>query len=114
MSINDLSLYICFFVKQKTAYEMRISDWSSDVCSSDLCCQFNLFGQGADKSYRRAWQFMAPRGRSPRQRRIGRPAVTYDGREQILERHRRLASQRSEERRVGQGRVRPCRLRWSP
>src|SRR3546814_9315279 len=26
----------CFFLKQKTAYEMRISDWSSDVCSSDL------------------------------------------------------------------------------
>src|SRR3546814_10595400 len=26
----------CFFYKQKTAYEMRISDWSSDVCSSDL------------------------------------------------------------------------------
>src|SRR3546814_8001770 len=29
-------VYICFFFKQKTAYEMRISDWSSDVCSSDL------------------------------------------------------------------------------
>src|SRR3546814_9044488 len=28
-------MYFCF-VKQKTAYEMRISDWSSDVCSSDL------------------------------------------------------------------------------
>src|SRR3546814_12089652 len=28
--------YYCFFFKQKTAYEMRISDWSSDVCSSDL------------------------------------------------------------------------------
>src|SRR3546814_6468183 len=27
-----------FFFKQKTAYEMRISDWSSDVCSSDLGC----------------------------------------------------------------------------
>src|SRR3546814_5367714 len=27
---------ICFFFKQKTAYEMRIRDWSSDVCSSDL------------------------------------------------------------------------------
>src|SRR3546814_9572223 len=27
-----------FFFKQKTAYEMRISDWSSDVCSSDLQC----------------------------------------------------------------------------
>src|SRR3546814_5190991 len=32
-----------FFCKQKTAYEMRISDWSSDVCSSDLSCSwFNL------------------------------------------------------------------------
>src|SRR3546814_5435048 len=30
--------YVCFF-KQKTAYEMRISDWSSDVCSSDLHAQ---------------------------------------------------------------------------
>src|SRR3546814_1591262 len=31
-------MYLCFFFffKQKTAYEMRISDWSSDVCSSDL------------------------------------------------------------------------------
>src|SRR3546814_11546120 len=28
--------YVFFFFKQKTAYEMRISDWSSDVCSSDL------------------------------------------------------------------------------
>src|SRR3546814_7590993 len=29
-------MYLLFFFKQKTAYEMRISDWSSDVCSSDL------------------------------------------------------------------------------
>src|SRR3546814_2227791 len=29
-------IFVIFFVKQKTAYEMRISDWSSDVCSSDL------------------------------------------------------------------------------
>src|SRR3546814_9387770 len=28
--------FVFFFFKQKTAYEMRISDWSSDVCSSDL------------------------------------------------------------------------------
>src|SRR3546814_8821270 len=28
--------FLCFFFKQKTAYDMRISDWSSDVCSSDL------------------------------------------------------------------------------
>src|SRR3546814_15000313 len=29
-------MYVFFFFKQKTAYELRISDWSSDVCSSDL------------------------------------------------------------------------------
>src|SRR3546814_4512872 len=32
----DMYVYDVFFFKQKTAYEMRISDWSSDVCSSDL------------------------------------------------------------------------------
>src|SRR3546814_3726383 len=32
-----------FFFKQKTAYEMRISDWSSDVCSSDLLAQAREF-----------------------------------------------------------------------
>src|SRR3546814_5277067 len=36
------SCSICFFFfKQKTAYEMRISDWSSDVCSSDLLWQLH-------------------------------------------------------------------------
>src|SRR3546814_4904052 len=32
----SVSSVVVFFFKQKTAYEMRISDWSSDVCSSDL------------------------------------------------------------------------------
>src|SRR3546814_4583164 len=32
----SMSSLVFFFFKQKTAYEMRISDWSSDVCSSDL------------------------------------------------------------------------------
>src|SRR3546814_7889538 len=38
ISLLSLAIFICsfFFFKQKTAYEMRISDWSSDVCSSDL------------------------------------------------------------------------------
>src|SRR3546814_280746 len=40
------ALYCCccsiFFFKQKTAYEMRISDWSSDVCSSDLVQQAHV------------------------------------------------------------------------
>src|SRR3546814_2773225 len=34
-----VSFIFFFFFKQKTAYEMRISDWSSDVCSSDLCSE---------------------------------------------------------------------------
>src|SRR3546814_7428689 len=36
MSFCFFDVFIVFFFKQKTAYEMRISDWSSDVCSSDL------------------------------------------------------------------------------
>src|SRR3546814_10269357 len=35
--LGCLCAVVFFFFKQKTAYEMRISDWSSDVCSSDLC-----------------------------------------------------------------------------
>src|SRR3546814_5075922 len=34
--LSSVTFFIVFFFKQKTAYEMRISDWSSDVCSSDL------------------------------------------------------------------------------
>src|SRR3546814_1308110 len=44
--------FIFFFFKQKTAYEMRISDWSSDVCSSDLSTSTSSaqtgLGSGAD------------------------------------------------------------------
>src|SRR3546814_17553794 len=36
----------CFFFKQKTAYELRISDWSSDVCSSDLTHRHRLADRG--------------------------------------------------------------------
>src|SRR3546814_6724453 len=36
MMIGYLFVCFIFFFKQKTAYELRISDWSSDVCSSDL------------------------------------------------------------------------------
>src|SRR3546814_4821780 len=42
-----------FFFKQKTAYEMRISDWSSDVCSSDLgACGGGACGSGELQSVR--------------------------------------------------------------
>src|SRR3546814_4198306 len=36
VSVGVICIIFVFFFKQKTAYEMRISDWSSDVCSSDL------------------------------------------------------------------------------
>src|SRR3546814_8870796 len=47
-----LGLYVFFFFKQKTAYEMRISDWSSDVCSSDLPVAIGCASQLAIGAYR--------------------------------------------------------------
>src|SRR3546814_6011486 len=44
MITGILVLFFFFFFKQKTAYEMRISDWSSDVCSSDLVVFLHLAG----------------------------------------------------------------------
>src|SRR3546814_10635478 len=46
-------LYFFFFFKQKTAYEMRISDWSSDVCSSDLLTTLKLYVIELSLSFRR-------------------------------------------------------------
>src|SRR3546814_13066273 len=46
-------VFLCFFFfKQKTAYEMRISDWSSDVCSSDLLAAGGTFATGTDSNIR--------------------------------------------------------------
>src|SRR3546814_8524288 len=42
-----------FFFKQKTAYEMRISDWSSDVCSSDLVADHALAPDTLDRRARK-------------------------------------------------------------
>src|SRR3546814_7139800 len=53
-----------FFFKQKTAYEMRISDWSSDVCSSDLAARDNpepRFGRYRRESRRSAREQRHPR-----------------------------------------------------
>src|SRR3546814_18284910 len=53
-----------FFFKQKTAYEMRISDWSSDVCSSDLSaaarCDLERLCHGADGRMAAALVLQAP------------------------------------------------------
>src|SRR3546814_1857470 len=100
----------CFF-KQKTAYEMRISDWSSDVCSSDLrenssmpCTPVSALNIS----------FSAPIAREDaRKMRLKGatqewlPAIddndSYEG-----------GLSRSEERRVGKECVSTCRSRWSP
>src|SRR3546814_13980215 len=105
------SLLFCF--KQKTAYEMRISDWSSDVCSSDLLHRLP----------RRDGRMRDDRPVSD-QREIGRqdPALHADigcvpavpaRRAQPAGRDHSDA-QRSEERRVGKECVSTCRSRWSP
>src|SRR3546814_4156059 len=99
------------FFKQKTAYEMRISDWSSDVCSSDLlgvdlaenpACLAALnpldvvlvFEQRAERVVDRLG--------------IERHAV------ELRQRMRPIDRLRSEERRVGKECVSTCRSRWSP
>src|SRR3546814_943439 len=76
--------WLVFFFKQKTAYEMRISDWSSDVCSSDLPL---------------AWPILAS---------------ALMGMVPALQMPLSVLGYRSEERRVGKECVSTCRSRWSP
>src|SRR3546814_2183669 len=89
LSVYGSFEFMFFFFKQKTAYEMRISDWSSDVCSSDLLarrgdgglqCRFcpglwhdRDFGDGRGAAARRPWAGQAAsarrRGQAARRRR---------------------------------------------
>src|SRR3546814_4000417 len=67
-----------FFFKQKTAYEMRISDWSSDVCSSDLDGRRRQGGEvgareGAQQQGRQQHEVAEPLGRLPEA--VGKPAA---------------------------------------
>src|SRR3546814_7883471 len=62
-----------FFVKQKTAYEMRISDWSSDVCSSDL----PGMGVTLDGNWQSGFRVRAPAG-SGQQDYRHRPVTTLN------------------------------------
>src|SRR3546814_9943016 len=94
-----LCLYfvVFFFFKQKTAYEMRIRDWSSDVCSSDLLG-------------------LSP-GRKPFLR-LGDTRVLRTGDAIRLQDRAQIRVggnlfSRSEERRVGKECVSTCRYRWS-
>src|SRR3546814_10121499 len=91
--------YLFFFFKQKTAYEMRISDWSSDVCSSDLYLIVSHNAVTMARMHRLFGVTMVERGVS---RLV---SVNLGGAEALL---------RSEERRVGKECVSTCRYRWSP
>src|SRR3546814_11111101 len=109
-----------FFFKQKTAYEMRISDWSSDVCSSDLRQPLRRSAARQDPDM----------GVAPDHRDRGDIGGERQGLAVILEQHDALLGDlprdprvrrhvhrrrgRSEERRVGKECVSTCRSRWSP
>src|SRR3546814_2085210 len=94
-----------FFFKQKTAYEMRISDWSSDVCSSDL-------GRAPRPAHpvvaaARGAAVAAPRALS------GDPAALRPAPARGDAAPDAVVA-RSEERRVGKECVSTCRSPWSP
>src|SRR3546814_8587858 len=54
-----LFFLVFFFFKQKTAYEMRISDWSSDVCSSDLFPAVGVAWHFGDEEAVKDWGFVS-------------------------------------------------------
>src|SRR3546814_6273457 len=85
-----------FFFKQKTAYEMRISDWSSDVCSSDL--------SGPGTAHYFAGSPVSGLGDVSAADELTSGLTVTEPR----------CPGSSEERRVGQECVSTCRSRWSP
>src|SRR3546814_6920151 len=106
---------VVFFFKQKTAYEMRISDWSSDVCSSDLLLKAGLVDK---KKIKRASHDKSNEKKA--ERRTGTQTVdelrlaALETQQKNAERTRKLNDERrSEERRVGKAWVSTCRSRWS-
>src|SRR3546814_7853578 len=99
-----------FFFKQKTAYEMRISDWSSDVCSSDLChtricnaMRERGFALIRELDFKKLIPLLGPR------RKISLCGQTYS----VGYGGNGAGERRSDERRVGKECVSTCRSRWS-
>src|SRR3546814_10705025 len=95
MILTAFSFFCLFFFKQKTAYELRISDWSSDVCSSDLRCAVR------GKGHLDEGEFVSHR-------------VVLGSAMEGTSSIRFVDHCRSEERRVGRECVSTCRSRWSP
>src|SRR3546814_6050745 len=100
LSLSCSFFLFFFFFKQKTAYEFRISDWSSDVCSSDL--HRDAHDGRSDRAY--------PVGRA-RSRAHDRRNLIHGGRQRQGPENR--TADRSEERSVGKEGVSTCRSRWT-
>src|SRR3546814_11928761 len=100
-------MYI-FFSKKKTAYKMRISDWSSGVCSSDLH-QIRRALLGLAQGF----TLILKQGEAEPgvQFRVIHPIALQRARAIMLD---QVVIGRSEERRVGKECVSTCRSRWSP
>src|SRR3546814_11816210 len=105
-AVSAVGLCFVFFFKEKTAYEMRISDWGSDVCASDLLAPDLVEG---DVLRRMAC------GRGDRHGGEDTLRVARRPLQHLHAAHRAAdhAEQRSEERRVGKECVSTCRSRLS-
>src|SRR3546814_4212282 len=109
--VSVTCLVFFFFFKQKTAYEMRISDWSSDVCSSDLeqieviSAARRAAGRGTEQDPMAGFDVVS-----------ATPVVLVDDVAAAADLLRDYCALyiRSEERRVGKECVSTCRSRWSP
>src|SRR3546814_9164034 len=111
-----LCVNICVLLfKQKTAYEMRISDWSSDVCSSDLHVQLKDIERAEyvtcndNEALDAFFKLSRLEGIIPALESCH--AVSYAMK---LAKKMREDQNRSEERRVGKECVSTCRSRWTP
>src|SRR3546814_14512155 len=104
-----MSSFEFFFFKQKTAYEMRISDWSSDVCSSDLeeASEPIVSAQPSTRTNSSSLKGMDIT--------VGDSIIMpNDISAEATIRSMTRKGRRSEERRVGKECVSTCRSRWSP
>src|SRR3546814_2946834 len=119
-----MCIFLCFF-KQKTAYEMRLSDWSSDVCSSDLR-PITLITLVADLAGTLSFPLAHTMAEAFGWRAscfafalliclVGLPLMWRGARslEAVARAAALPAEVRSEERRVGKGGVSPCKYRGS-
>src|SRR3546814_4743251 len=109
-----IGLWNVSFFKQKTAYDVRISDWSSDVCSSDLISETGLLTFLLN-FWSRTAVLRHFRGHARHQTQI--PSGPHRGcfRVELTWPREVVAGRpRSEDRRVGKVCVSTCRSRWSP